>query len=526
MDAWMKDYTGAPAPTAGPTTPLDGPPATAVPADGTAGSASGAAPGTAPGLADALPEIGGAARAEAGTSAAPQDTAADAPQTGPTVRLVTDVLDLDVSLSGGALVRADLLEYPVRKDDPDTKIRLFDTGDASTLFTYQSGLTTGLADRAEPNHKAEFTAPVREMTLRDGAEEVALPLRWSDGAGLSVTKTIRLQRGKYAIAIDYDITNDGAEPVTLAPYAQLLRHWIAVERSMFKVESYAFRGPAVYDGESYQKLDIEDEDDRGYSRRVTGGWMAALQHHFVAAIVPPAQEAWQHTLRVQDKDYLMRAVGPPQTVAPGARARVSETVYVGPKLQAQLETTGPRLELAADYGKLTILAQPLFWLLDKVHGFVGNWGWSIIIVTLLIKLVFYKLAETSGRSMAKMRTVAPRMKAIQERHKDDREAQARAMMELYKREKINPVAGCLPMLVQIPFFLAFYWVLLESVEMRQAPFLGWIQDLSVRDPYFILPLLMGAAMFGQFKLNPTPPDPVQAKVFAFMPVIMTVMFAW
>lgn len=513
VDAWMKDYAAAPVAT----------PAPAAPVAPTA--AAGQAPAS--GLADALPDIGGAtAVAPDMTTAAPDTVPAAHEATGPTVRLVTDVLDLDVSLVGGSLVRADLLDYPVRKDNPLNKVRLFDTGNRSTLFEYQSGLTTGIAERAEPNHKAQFTAPARELRLADGAGELLLPLSWNDGAGLSVTKTIRLQRGRYAIAIDYDIANEGAEPVTLAPYAQLLRHWVAVDRSMFNVESYAFRGPAVYDGESYQKLDVEDEDDRGYSQRVTGGWMAALQHHFVAAIVPPPQETWQHTLRVQDKDYLLRAVGPPQSVGPGARARISETVYVGPKLQAQLETTGPRLELAADYGKLTVLAQPLFWLLDKVHGFVGNWGWSIIIVTLLIKLVFYKLAETSGRSMAKMRTVAPRMKAIQERHKDDREGQARAMMELYKREKINPVAGCLPMLVQIPFFLAFYWVLLESVEMRQAPFLGWIQDLSVRDPFFILPLLMGGAMYVQFKLNPTPPDPVQAKVFAFMPVIMTAMFAW
>jgi YidC/Oxa1 family membrane protein insertase len=213
-------------------------------------------------------------------------------------------------------------------------------------------------------------------------------------------------------------------------------------------------------------------------------------------------------------------------VPAGGDADFNETLFVGPKLQDQLKAAGPKLELTADYGMLTILSQPLFWVLSKVHDFVGNWGLTIIIVTFLIKLVFYKLSETSGRSMAKMKTIAPRLKAVQERHKDDREAQARAMMELYKREKINPVAGCLPMLVQIPFFLAFYWVLLESVEMRQAPFFGWIQDLSSRDPYFILPILMGVAMFAQFKLNPTPPDPVQAKVFAFMPVMMTAMFMW
>jgi YidC/Oxa1 family membrane protein insertase len=271
---------------------------------------------------------------------------------------------------------------------------------------------------------------------------------------------------------------------------------------------------------------VDDEDDQSFSQRVANGWVASLQHHFVTAIAPPDTQPHQFSLKVEDKDYLLRTVGPAQTVAAGTQATIEDRLFVGPKLQKQLKEAGPRLELTADYGKLTILSQPLFWLLDKVHGFVGNWGWAIIIVTFLIKLVFYKLAETSGRSMAKMRTVAPRMKSIQERYKDDREGQAKAMMELYKREKINPVAGCLPMLVQIPFFLAFYWVLLESVEMRQAPFMGWIQDLSSRDPFFILPLLMGVAMFGQFKLNPTPPDPVQAKVFAFMPVIMTVMFAW
>ena len=518
VDAWMKDYGAGSAPA--PTQTSQPAPAAQMPEAGSEAT---------PGLADALPSIGSAAptAAPAAATAAPPEPGAETlPQPGNTVRVVTDVLDLDVSLEGGALVRADLLEYPVKKDTPDQKVRLFNTDAANSLYIYQSGLTTGEPGRAEPNHKAEFTAPARELRLADGAEELVLPLRWNDGAGLAVTKTYRLRRGQYAIGVTYDIANDGAQAVSLAPYSQLLRHWMPVKRSMFNVESYAFRGPAVYDGASYQKLDIEDEEDTAYSLRVTGGWMAALQHHFVAAIVPPAAESWQHTLRVQDKDYLLREVGPAHVVAPGGRASLTETLYVGPKLQAQLELAGPRLELTADYGKLTILAQPLFWLLEKVHGFVGNWGWSIIIVTLLIKLVFYKLAETSGRSMAKMRTVAPRMKSIQERYKDDREGQARAMMELYKREKINPVAGCLPMIVQIPFFLAFYWVLLESVEMRQAPFMGWIQDLSVRDPFFILPLLMGGAMFLQFKLNPTPPDPVQAKVFAFMPIIMTGMFAW
>jgi len=511
VDAWMKDYGAKPAP--------------AVPPAAMSGAAAdGTVAPPASSLAESVPTIGETqAAAPAADGAVPGATIVPPAST---VRVVTDVLDLDVSLTGGDLVRADLLKYPVRKDDPDIKVRLFNMDSHDSLYLYQSGLTAGRPGQPEPSHRAAFTTPQAEFRLAQGQDELVVPLTWTDGEGLTVTKKYVLRRGQYSIDVVYDVDNRRADAVALAPYAQLLRHWVPVERSMFDVESYAFRGPAIYDGEKYRKLKVDDEDDQSFSQRVAGGWVASLQHHFVTAIAPPDTQPHQFSLKVEDKDYLLRTVGPAQTVPAGSQATIEDRLFVGPKLQKQLKEAGPRLELTADYGKLTILSQPLFWLLDKVHGFVGNWGWAIIIVTFLIKLVFYKLAETSGRSMAKMRTVAPRMKSIQERYKDDREGQAKAMMELYKREKINPVAGCLPMLVQIPFFLAFYWVLLESVEMRQAPFMGWIQDLSSRDPYFILPLLMGVAMFGQFKLNPTPPDPVQAKVFAFMPVIMTVMFAW
>ena len=509
VDAWMKDAATL----------------RALPAATTTAAPAGGAPASAPTagtLADQLPSVPGEAAAAA-TPAAP--AAAPAPTSGK-VRVVTDVLDLDLDLAGGTFVRADLPGYPLHKDDPKTPVRLFNTDSPESQFLFQSGLTSGEAGRAEPNHMAEFSSASQEYRLADGAEELRVPLTWSDGAGLSVTKTLGLHRGSYAVDIQYRVTNAGEGPVKLAPYAQFLRHAQSSERSMWNVETYAFRGPAIYDGESYKKLDIKDEEDAALSRSITNGWVAAMQHHFVAAIVPAAGQPYQYELRVKDQNFLLRVVGPAQAVAPGASIEFAEKLYVGPKLQKQLEATGPKLQLTADYGKLTILSQPLFWLLSKVYALLGNWGWSIIIVTILIKAVFYKLAETSGRSMAKMRTVAPRLKAVQERYKDDREGQARAMMELYKREKINPVAGCLPVLVQIPFFLAFYWVLLESVEMRQAPFMGWIQDLSARDPYFILPILMGGAMFGQFKLNPTPPDPVQAKIFAFMPVVMTFMFMW
>jgi YidC/Oxa1 family membrane protein insertase len=353
-----------------------------------------------------------------------------------------------------------------------------------------------------------------------------VPLTWTDGQGLTVTKTFVFTRGWYAIQLAYEVTNDSAAPRSLASYAQILRHWEHASRSYFDVETYSFKGPDVFDGKKTRDLKVENDTDRKFAELISNGWLASLQHHFVSAIVPPANEPYNYQLQVEDHQYLLSATGPFKAVAPGAKAQFQEKLFIGPKLQSQLAVTGPHLERAADYGLLTVIAQPLFATLKWVHGLLGNWGWSIIIVTALIKLLFYPLSQASGRSMAKMRAVAPRMKQIQEAYKDDREKLGRAMMELYKKEKINPLAGCLPMVVQIPFFISFYWVLLESVEMRQTPFLLWINDLSARDPYFVLPLLMGGAMFAQFKLNPAPPDPMQAKIMQFMPLVMTVMMAW
>jgi len=296
---------------------------------------------------------------------------------------------------------------------------------------------------------------------------------------------------------------------------------------MFDVDSYSFVGPVVYDGKKYDKLDADDLREEPLDQLITGGWIASIQHHFLAAAVPAAEPARKYTGTYDGTNTLVRVIDATvTTIAPGDRQAFDATLFVGPKLQSQLVEVADRLDLTVDYGLLTVLAQPLFWLLQKIFSFIGNWGWTIIIVTLMIKLVFYKLTEKSGRSMAKMRKLAPRMKSLQERHKDDREALSRAMMDMYKREKVNPAAGCWPMLIQIPFFIAFYWVLLESVEMRQAPFMLWITDLSTRDPFFILPLLMGAAMYFQQKLNPPPPDPMQAKVMQFLPIVFTAMFAF
>jgi YidC/Oxa1 family membrane protein insertase len=253
----------------------------------------------------------------------------------------------------------------------------------------------------------------------------------------------------------------------------------------------------------------------------SGGLASAID----AGIVPDAGKAYDYSLNVKGREYTLGAVGPSQTVAPGTRAVVKENLFVGPKLQRQLVTLHPEFDRVADYTWLTLIAKPLFWLLEKAHSIVGNWGVAIIFVTLLLKLLFYPLSQKAGRSMARMRALAPRMKALQETYKDDRSKLGQATMELYKTEKVNPLAGCLPMLVQMPVFLAFYWVLLESVEMRQAPFFGWINDLSSRDPFFILPALNGLAMWFQQKLNPPPPDPMQAKIFQLMPIVFSVMFA-
>jgi YidC/Oxa1 family membrane protein insertase len=439
------------------------------------------------------------------------------------VHVKTDVLDLDISLRGGDLVRADLPTYPQDKKPGSPAVRLLTTEDA-TYSVARSGLRA--ADgRADPTHLAVYASAGTEYRMANG-QELRVPLTWTDGQGVTVTKTFVFKPGQYTINVFYDVNNASATEWKAASYVQFARHIYSQKRSMFDVESYAYRGPAIYDGAKYRKLDVNDDEDGKFSQSFADGWMAEMQHHFVTAGVPSKGEQYAFTLQREGDHSLMSYRGPVKAVAPGAAAAFSERMFIGPKLQEQLKVAGPKLELTVDYGKLTIISQPLFWLLQQVHKFVQNWGLAIIIVTILLKLLFYKLTETSGRSMAKMRAIQPRIKNIQDRYKDDREQLAKQMMEIYKREKINPVAGCLPILIQIPVFLAFYWVLLESVEMRQAPFFGWIQDLSSKDPFFILPIIMGAAMYGQFKLNPAPPDPVQAKMFAFMPVIMTVMMAW
>ena len=513
-------------------------------AQAAAPTAPGALPGSATTLAASVPQtaapapiaaaapapLGGSLPVAAAPAAVPvaASVAAATPAataTPGTVRVTTDVLDLEISLQGGALVRADLLRYPRVKGE-QAPVQLLNVA-ARQFYALQTGLSDAGAGGARPTHLAAFSAPATTYSLTDGTDELRVPLAWSDPAtGVTVTKTFVLRRGQYRIDLQYDVENRGTAPWVAASYAQILRDDPAVERSMFSVESYAFQGPAYYDGIKYQKLDRTDAEDRALARDIAGGWIAGMQHHFTTAVVPEAGKSYRYSLQTQGDQYLLSTAGPATTVAPQGGATFKETLFVGPKLQAQLETTGPRLDLVADYGILTLLAKPLFWMLEQAHSIVGNWGWAIVIVTFLLKLVFYPLSESSGKSMAKMRVLGPRIKNLQETFKDDREKLGRAMMDLYKREKINPVAGCLPILIQMPVFFAFYWVLLESVEMRQAPFMFWIQDLSAKDPFYVLPLIMAGAMFVQTKLNPTPPDPIQAKVFMILPLVMSVTFAF
>jgi YidC/Oxa1 family membrane protein insertase len=524
-EAWMQDYPASPA--------------AGAPAAGTSSSTAGSnAPASR--LGDSVPQA--AAPPSAASAAAPPETAAPlggAPMPaqvdagsrnagtdhspGVPVHVVTDVLDIAVNLKGGELDRADLLQYPLHKDTPNVPVRLLNR-EADDLYLLQTGLA-GAAGEAAPTHLTIWTSPESSYVLPAGAGEIRVPLSWTDGQ-LTVVKTFTFKRGSYAVDLTYEVRNGGTAARGVAAYSQFLRHWVHASRSYFDVETYSFKGPAIYDGTKARDLKVENEADGKFSETVTNGWIASLQHHFVSAIVPEAGQPNIFKLQVQGQEYLLSVTGPMHAIPAGGSARIEEKLFIGPKLQEQLAAAGPRLDLTADYGLLTVLAHPLFVTLKWVHGLVGNWGWAIILVTALIKLLFYPLSQASGRSMAKMRAIAPRMKQIQESYKDDREKLGRAMMELYKKEKINPLAGCLPMVVQIPFFISFYWVLLESVEMRQASFMLWVNDLSSRDPYFVLPLFMGAAMFAQFKLNPAPPDPMQAKIMQFMPLVMTGMMAW
>ena len=485
------------------------------------------------------PSLSAPVSAEAGDLPAPEPLVADArpeispPQmeaSGQLVRVKTDVLELEIDPVGGTLVSSKLLNYPVDVDQPNRKVQLF-SQQADRFFVAQSGL---LSRQEAPNHTSSYAVSSDEYELADGAEELRIPMTWRNDKGLAVTKTFILKRGRYDMEIRHTVDNQAETAWVGRRYEQLQRTApLGDEKAGFNDPGrYSFMGIGFYSPEDkFEKIDFDEVSDELFEKTVTNGWQAMIQHYFFAAWIPPSgQSNLYSTLEFKPAGwprYITRTQSPDVAVAAGTRHEFSSRLFVGPKLQNKLQDIAPGLEHTVNYGIFTVFSKPLFWLLSKLHDQVGNWGWAIVLLTILIKLAFFKLTEAQYKSMARMRKLQPRIEALKERYGDDRQRMSQAMMEMYKKEKVNPLGGCLPILVQIPIFIALYWVLLESVELRQAPFVGWITNLSARDPYFILPLLNAVFMILTQRLTPMAGmDPLQRKMMNAMPVVFSIMFAF
>jgi YidC/Oxa1 family membrane protein insertase len=438
------------------------------------------------------------------------------------IRVDTDLVHAVIDTSGGDLRILDLLKYPVSVDKPNVPFQLLND-DGSEVFIAQSGLLT--RDGNLPNHKTVYKAEATHYELAPGQEQLEVRLDWSGPNGVRVTKIYTFHRNEYRVGISYEITNGGRKAQDVYQYAQWLRHHVEEKRGLTSLPSYT--GGVIYtEDKKYEKIDFSHMAEHPLARNVEGGWVAMIEHYFVGAWLPGKGEKHEFYSEALPGPFYVLGYKTlaPVTIAPGQKATLSTTLYAGPKEQARLGKIDESLKLTVDYGWLTFIAVPLYWILEWIHKAVGNWGWAIILLTVLIKGVFYPLSRASYRSMAQMRKMQPRMQALKERYGDDRQKLNQAMMELYKTEKINPLGGCLPILVQIPVFIALYWVLLESIELRQAPFMFWIRDLSAPDPYFVLPIVMGLSMLAQQWLNPQPMDPMQKKVMYAMPVVFTAFF--
>ena len=459
----------------------------------------------------------GVATAVATTQAVPTEKAPK--NTATEIHIKTDVLDMIISTEGGSFIQADLLTYPVSLEEKDKPVRVLDR---SKAYVAQSGLISTAPELA-PNHYAQFTAPQTEYELLDDSEQLVVPLTWTNGKGITVTKRYTFKRGSFLITVDQEVDNQSGTVWKGNNYEQLTHGPNNTSSGMMGIKAYV---GAAYYNEKYEKVSFSDIKDKPLSNVIQGGWAAMLEHYFVSAWIPPkGQKNTYYTNYISNSNrYIMGVKSPQQQIATATKATFSNQFYVGPKNQAELEKISKGLDLTVDYGVFHFVSKPLFWIMQLIHNVVGNWGWSIILVTLFIKIVFFYPSAISYRSMAKMKKLAPKIKELNERFKGDPQAKQKATMDFYRKEKINPLGGCLPMLIQMPVFMGLYWVLLESVELRQAPWLAWYQDLSVRDPYYVLPLIFGASMYLQQKLNPPQMDPMQQKIFAFLPIVFTVMF--
>ena len=434
------------------------------------------------------------------------------------IRVETDLFRAEIDENGGDIRKLELLGHRAAGESADPFVLL---DDATKPYVVQSGLTgAGL-----PNHRTAFAAESDSFRMEEGKDTFEVRLTATSG-DVEVTRTYTFQRGQYVVDVKLDARNTGAQPVATSAYFQTLRHGDAPDDAQ-RFQS-VYTGPVVYDeADKYRKVDFESvrKGKAEYARQATDGWIALIQHYFLTAWLPATGSARENYIdALPDGIYRVGVKTPAQDIAPGETASSSMRLYAGPQEQDRLAELAPGLDLTTDYGWLTIIAKPLFVFLSFLNDLVGNWGLAIIILTLVVKALFYPLSAASYRSMAKMRVVAPKMQQLKERYGDDKQRMQVELMKLYQTEKINPLGGCLPILVQIPVFIALYYALIASVELRHAPFYGWIIDLSAPDPYYVLPVLMGISMIVQTRLNPPPPDPIQAKVMQIMPIAFSVFF--
>jgi YidC/Oxa1 family membrane protein insertase len=487
-------------------------------------ASAGAAPGASAVLPAGLPTAAGAA-----TAGAPIAPVAAAPTATEKLTITTDVIKATLDSKGGDLVRLELLKY---SDAADAKrnLVLFDHS-AQRVYLAQTGLISSQAGVSLPNHFTVMQALPGERTLQDGAKELSVSFESPEIGGVKLVKTYTFHRGEYTIGVKHELRNVSAAAVSPQLYLQLTRDGNPPpgESSFYST----FTGPAMYaETSKYHKIDFKsiekaakDGTQPDHDKTSGSGWVAMVQHYFASAwLANDKIERAFSVSKVSDNLYAITMVLPLGEVAPGATKSFDATLFAGPQEEKKLEALAPGLELVKDYGWLTILSKPLYWLLDQLHKLLGNWGWAIVALVVLLKIAFYALNAHAYKSMAKMKAINPKVTEMRERYKDKPQQMQQEMMRIYREEKVNPLGGCLPIFVQMPFFIALYWVLLSTVEMRNAPWIGWIHDLSTRDPFFILPLLMTASTMFQTWLNPTPPDPVQAKMMWIMPLMFSVMF--
>lgn len=437
--------------------------------------------------------------------------------TGQRISVTTDLYNAVIETTGGDLRRLELLKHRAAENDKSNFILL---DDAAKPMTYVA--QTGLIGADLPSHKAMFTSAAPSYQLQDGKDSLVVRLSWV-GNGVTVDKIYTFHRNKYAIDVNYKIKNNTASAISPTVYYQIVHDNESNQGSKLMP---TFTGGSYYtEATKFKKLKFANMEKEPLKLDTNDGWVGLLQHYFVGAWIPKDGLAREfYTKKLNEHIFIIGTKSTLGSIAPGATLNLPARLFVGPQIQKDLKETAPGLEFTVDYGWLTVVASPLFWLLSKIHGVVGNWGVAIILLTVLIKAAFFKLSATSYRSMAKMRELAPRLQAMKEKFGDDKQKMQQAMMEMYKKEKINPMGGCLPIVVQIPVFISLYWMLLGTIELRHAPFFGWIHDLSAIDPYYILPILMGATMIIQTYLNPPPTDPIQAKVMKVMPVVFSVFF--